>query len=775
MAQREVRLEPLDRHSDEDADDANLLLRDRENSPRAVPYTTASGGRCGCRPPRLRIWALFVVLAVAVMALSIGFLAVPGNYAGVLFTRQTFAAGINATRARENLRVLTSYTHMAGTPGSKQQADVLVSTFRALGISNTRLETFDVLLSTPLNRSVQSYVGGQLAFTASLVEPPLAADPTSSDPGVVPTFNAYSASGVANGTLVYVNFGRKEDFDALVALGVDLSGKVGIARYGKVFRGVKAYLAQQHGMSGLLIYSDPAEEGAVRGAVWPSGPWRPAAGVQRGSVQFLSVQPGDPSTPGYPSTAFAQRLSYGEIKGVYVPSIVVQPLSWADAEPLLRALGNISTSAVPGGDWQGGGNFTYFVGPGPNSVAVTVYQNYTMRTIYNVIAEITGQNAGAQSVVIGAHRDAWVFGATDPTSATAVLIEVANGFANLLRAGWTPRRTIVLCSWDAEEYALIGSTEHTELHAASLFERAVAYLNVDTAVSGRNFSAKASPELVDVLINVTKVVRGVNDNGALLFTDTVYDQWRAQTPALATPPIDYLGSGSDYSGFVQHLGISALDVRFAGPNSGGDAQYHSVYDSFAWMGRFGDPTFERFGTLAKVWGLTGLELADRHIVPLNMTRYNDVLSSAVAALVASAAAKGLNDTFLAPVRSAATEFASAALANSDAINRLLAYERLSVERPDLEYDAVNTNILMSLRALLLADGLPGRPWFRNALFAPGFYLGYGAVVLPGVSEAVQRGDVVAMSVEAARVGAVVRCSATVLRGGDRSCVFRPQV
>eukprot|EP00698_Gefionella_okellyi_P021469 TRINITY_DN6973_c0_g1_i1.p1 TRINITY_DN6973_c0_g1~~TRINITY_DN6973_c0_g1_i1.p1 ORF type:complete len:830 (-),score=136.68 TRINITY_DN6973_c0_g1_i1:1179-3668(-) len=754
-----------------DDEDGIALLRERaETEPVPTPPpVTRPAGSCSARMPRPKAWAILLIIGALLLAIVIGVMAIPHGFVNPLDVKARFFQTTNATSAGEILRYLTSAPHLAGTAEDLAQAHFVRDKFLSYGFNDTALFTYKVLLSTPLARSVQMLA--PTMFNLSLQEPVLPEDPTSGDPRIVPTFNGYAPSGFAQGQLVYVNFGRFEDFAMLTSLGVNVSGCICIARYGRVFRGVKAMLAERNGCAGLLIYSDPQQDGFTQGPVYPNGPWRPAGGVQRGSVQYLSLGPGDPQTPGYPSTDYATRLPLSDIQGKSIPSIPVQPIGYGDAQPLLQELGGaFVTSNDNTSNWQGGLPFVYRLGPGPAVVAINLTMNFTTSPIWNVVGKIAGREDPDQWIVVGAHRDAWTFGATDPSSATALLVELARGLSDLFNQGWRPRRSIVLASWDAEEYSLIGSTEWCEDFARELSMNAVAYINVDTAVASNNFSAAATPPLVDLIINATMRVAEPRTGR----TVSVYDRWitrqRLSEPSLSRPIVDNLGSGSDYTPFFQHLGIPALDFDFDS-GAAADAQYHSAYDSWHWMQTFGDPGFEYFQALAKIWGYVTIRLADDKIIPMNYSAYSDVLTSSLNSLQLSMTnSTGWNSSqILQPLRDVVNGVWNAAAVNIDRdINTIIAWENYGQPLEHKYYREVNDRLQRTERAFLLPEGLPGRSWFKHAIFAPGLYLGYGAVVFPAVVEAVQNNDYNATVAAVSRIIDCVKCAANTLDGEECS-------
>ncbi|MEI6243816.1 MAG: M28 family metallopeptidase, partial [Acidobacteriota bacterium] len=518
--------------------------------------------------------------------------------------------------ARKWLQALTEEPHVAGTPAEKKVAEYVRDRMIEFGLE-VEMVKYDVFLNHP--KKVSLTMVEPTRQELSLVEDNYPQDKDSTMRGEFPAFHGYGASGDANGQLVYVNYGAPGDYDRLKAMGVSVDGRVALVRYGGPFRGLKVKEAQDHGALGIIIFSDPADDGYMKGDVYPDGPMRPASAIQRGSVQFLSIQPGDPSTPGgVPSTANAKRITRDQMTNV--PKIPSLPISYREAEKLLRNLGG---TRVPD-DWQGGLPFAYHVGPGGAAVEMHVEMDEGLKPIYDVIAKIPG--TGDQVVVAGNHRDAWTPGAVDPNSGTAAMLEAGRALGAAVKAGWKPKRTILLCSWDAEEYGLVGSTEWAEDHAAMLSQKAVAYLNVDVAVTGPNFGASGTASLRDLMRDVANMVPEPKQGGTVgaLWEQRSKGAW-AQSATVnldgADKPFDLqlgrLGSGSDYTAFLDFLGVPSTDMGF----SGSYGVYHSVYDNFRWMSLYGDPEFLYHQAAARVMGLLMMRLSSADVVPLRFGGY----------------------------------------------------------------------------------------------------------------------------------------------------------
>jgi N-acetylated-alpha-linked acidic dipeptidase len=633
-----------------------------------------------------------------------------------------FLAVPDAKMAGEDLKTLTAEPHLAASPGDRKTADYVAAKFRAAGLE-TEIVPYRVLLNWPKVVHLEAYdPAGKLLMSGPAREHVDSGDPGQDDPRVVMPFNSSSASGDVTGEVVYANYGRLEDFDELAAQHIDLHGKIVLCRYGSNFRGVKVYIAEQRGAAGVLIYSDPQDDGYYKGDPWPIGPWRPATGVQRGSVQFLFKYPGDPETPGVASTPELPDSARVSPEGNQ-PHIVSIPISYHDAAPILEALKGTS---VPQG-WQGALPFRYHVGPGGVTVHLVSQQDYQRRIIWDVIGKIRGSEYPDDWVVVGNHRDAWVYGAVDPSSGTAAMLEAVHGVGALLREGWRPKRTIVFCSWDAEEEGLIGSTEWVEQHAAEL-NRAVAYFNVDVAVSGADFSASAVPSLKQFIRDLTRDVPSPMEG-------TVFEQWRLHNAseekhrAIGAPSLNRdevrvgdLGSGSDYTPFLQHAGVPSTDIGSDGPYG----VYHSTFDDFAWYTQNADPHFLYLQEMARVLGLEALRMADADVLPLDYVAYAREISGYITAARTKAKDAGLDGLDFTAAESAAARLTEAAQR---------AYELEAVPSGDLV--KLNSALRQTETALLNDAGLPNRPWYRHTIYAPGEYTGYAAVVIPGVNEAIE--------------------------------------
>ena len=641
---------------------------------------------------------------------------------------EKFLAVPNASLAGEELKTLTAAPHIAASPEDHQTAEYVAQKFRAAGLE-TEIVPYRVLLNWPRTVKVEAWDASGKQIMSGPTREHVDGDPFENDPRVVMPFNGSSGSGDVTAEVVYANYGRLEDFKALDAQHIDLHGKIVICRYGSNFRGVKVYLAEQRGAAGVLIYSDPQDDGYYKGDPWPMGPWRPETGVQRGSVQFLFKYPGDPETPGVASTldlpdAVRNPNSSGpDGSQPYIPSI---PLSYHDAAPILQALKGPS---VPQ-SWQGALPFHYHMGPGGEKVHLVSQQDYQRRIIWDVIGKIEGSQEPDAWVVVGNHRDAWVYGAVDPNSGTAAMLEAAHGIGTLLRQGWRPRRTIVFCSWDAEEEGLIGSTEWVEQQGRTL-DHAVAYFNIDVGVSGPDFTASAVPSLKEFVRDIARSVPSP-------LGGSVYRLWHLK-PALDSehrqsnaPPVlgeevhlGDLGSGSDFTPFLQHAGVPATDIESTGPYG----VYHSAFDDFAWFTQNADPHFLYLQQMARVLGLEAIRMADAELLPYDYMAYARAISAYLEAAKHRASDAGLGSLDFVPAQAAAARFSAAA-------QRAYAVQ----SAPSGELARLNLALRQTEAALLSDAGLPNRPWYRHTIFAPGELTGYAAVVLPGVNEAIDAQD-----------------------------------
>jgi N-acetylated-alpha-linked acidic dipeptidase len=635
---------------------------------------------------------------------------------------EVFLSAPAPSAAREHLRQLTLEPHVAGTKEDYATAVYVRDQMRSFGLA-AELKEYQVWLPYPKAPPVVELIAPRRE-SLPVREAVLPDDPTSSNPKITPLFNGYSASGDVTAPLVYANYGLPGDYDELKKAGVDTKGKIVLVRYGNSFRGVKAKVAEDHGAVGCIIYSDPADDGYMQGDVYPRGPWRPEASGQRGSVQFLFDYPGDPLTPGKPAIPGVARLKPEAVTDL--TKIPVQPIAYDVARKLIAPL----KGPVRPRGFQGGLPLAYHIG-GTDDVKVHLKtdMDYQVRTIWDVIARIDGLQEKDRWVVMGNHRDAWVFGAVDPNSGTAAMLEAARGFGQLLKQGWKPRRTIILGSWDAEEYGLIGSTEWAEEYADELQQKAVAYLNLDAAVSGANFGASSVPSLWKLIRDVTRDVKDPKTG------KSIYQQWQdhgreqrsENDPETRSPAaIGALGSGSDYTPFFQHLGIASTDFSF----NGDYGVYHSAYDSFYWMSNFGDPGFVYHVAAAQIFGMLALRLADADALPFDYTDYANQIRDFFAEAVRLAKRRNLDAAFdQQAMNKAVDEFAKTA-------ERLEKNRQAAMtEKDEAKLKRINEALLAGERAFIDSRGLRGRTWYKHQIYAPGVYTGYAAQPLTDFRQA----------------------------------------
>jgi len=666
---------------------------------------------------------------------------------------------------REYMRRLSARPHHLGSPYDKANAEWILAKFKSFGL-DAQIEQFDVLFPTPKERVVE--LVAPTRFVAKLQEPPVPGDPTSSQQAEqLPTYNAYSADGDVTAALVYVNYGVPADYERLERMGVSVKGAIVIARYFGSWRGIKPKVAAEHGAVGCIIYSDPRDDGYSQGDVYPQGPWRPKDGVQRGSVMDMPVHPGDPLTPGVGATRDAKRLAIGDAQTI--TKIPVLPISYGDAQPLLAAL----AGPVAPEPWRGGLGITYHVGPGPAKVHLRVKADWSVKPLYDVIARIPGSTAPDEWVIRGNHHDAWVNGAEDPISGLVPLLEEARAYGQLLKQGWRPRRTIIYAAWDGEEQGLLGSTEWVEAHADELVTKAVAYLNTDT--NGRGYLFMAGSHSLESFIN--DVAREIEDPQTRLsvwkrrqlraIADADSAAARQEARERANLRIGALGSGSDYTPFLQHAGIASLNLGYGGEDDGGI--YHSIYDDFKWYTTFDDTSFVYGRALARTVGTAVMRLAGAEVLPYEFNGLAETVGRYVKEVeklhtdkqddtrernrqidegVFTATADP-RVTFVpppkedvpaslnfAPVDAALAALTRAADRYETAFAKAQANGGAALARP--EAAALNAALLQTERALTSRDGLPRRPWYRHQIYAPGFYTGYGVKTLPGVREAIEQ-------------------------------------
>ena len=686
---------------------------------------------------------------------------------------------------RTNMQRLSARPHHVGSAYDKENAEWILSRFREWGL-DAKIETYDVLFPTPKERVLELIEPTR--FTAKLQEPTVPLDPTSSQHDEqLPSYNAYSIDGDVTAPLVYVNYGIPEDYEMLDRLGVSVKGAIVIARYGNSWRGIKPKVAAEHGAVGCLIYSDPHEDGYFQGPDFPAGPYRPKDGVQRGSVMDMPVYPGDPLTPGVGATKDARRLPLSQ--AVTLTKIPVLPISYADAQPLLAALTGRTAPAA----WRGALPITYRVGPGTARVHLKLSFNWDTKTLYNVVARIPGSSDPDAWIIRGNHHDAWVNGAADPISGTVALLEEARALGTLLKQGWRPKRTIIYCAWDGEEEGLLGSTEWAEDHADELRQKGAVYINSDN--NTRGYLAVQGSHTLEKFVN--SVARDIVDPESNLTVWKRLQFRRIGNPAPNAPPADRneprtrsdlrigaLGSGSDYTAFLDHLGVASMDIRFDG--EGKDGTYHSIYDDFYWYTRFEDSEFLYGRALAQTAGTAVMRLADAELLPYDFGDFTDTIRRYIDEV--EKLARDMRDQtvernrqldeglfaaiddpreklapppreavppFLnfAPLENGFTALQRSAQQYNDALTHAGADGGSALAKARLQ-DA-NAKLIAMERALTLKDGLPNRPWFQHQIYAPGFYTGYGVKTLPAVRETIEQKEWKQADEQIARLGKVL--------------------
>ena len=636
----------------------------------------------------------------------------------------------DSARLKEYMTAMAGEPHVAGRPASRKVAEYALEKFKSWGL-DARIESFEAMMPWPTERLVEMV--GPTRSAMSIKEPALAEDPDSNDADSTPVFNAYSADGDATGEVVYVNYGMPADYDRLKELGVDVKGKIVLARYGGGWRGIKPKVAYEHGAIGCLIYSDPRDDGYFQGDVYPAGAYRPEQGVQRGSVMDMPVHPGDPLTPGWAAEPGGKKLA--RESSATILKIPVLPISYGDALPLLKAL----KGPVAPEEWRGALPLTYHVGPGPAQAHVKLAFEWQNRPLHDVIIRIEGSTFPDEWIIFGNHHDAWVNGADDPISGAVALMETARGLSELLKAGWRPQRTLILALWDGEEWGLLGSTEWAEKHGAELKDKAAVYINTDSSGKGwlqvggshglQQFMTEVAREVMDP--RTGKPVAEESRQRQVMGTPEAGKSQREKDAALWLEP---LGSGSDFTPFLQHLTLSALNVGFGGESNGGI--YHSVYDTVTWYTKYSDGDFSYGRTLAQLTGTLLLRLADAPVLPFQFSDTADTLMRYVVELEKLAAEKKDAKVDLGPVRAAVEALGRA----GQAFERSYAgVDRVpsSALAGRAELRALNKLLLQSERKLGNSDGLPRRDWFKHQIYAPGFYTGYGVKTMPQIREGLE--------------------------------------
>ncbi|HLW55492.1 MAG TPA: M28 family metallopeptidase [Candidatus Angelobacter sp.] len=679
----------------------------------------------------------------------------------------TFRKIPDAKILRDTMQRLSARPHHVGSAYDKQNAEWILAQFKSWGL-DAEIETFDVLFPTPKERVLEMI--GPTRYVAKLLEPPVAGDPTSNQQSEqLPTYNAYSIDGDVTAPLVYVNYGLPHDYEELDRLGVSVKGAIVIARYGNSWRGIKPKVAAEHGAVGCIIYSDPRDDGYFQNDVFPEGPMRNENGVQRGSVMDMPIYPGDPTTPGAGAKGDVKRLALKDIPTL--TKIPTLPISYADAKPLLAAL---KGPMVPEG-MRGGLGIPYHTGPGPARVRLKVTFNWDIKPVYDVIARIPGAESPDQWIVRGNHHDAWVNGAEDPISGQIALLEEARALSELVKQGWKPKRTIIYCAWDGEEPMLLGSTEWAEYHDKELMQHAAIYINTDG--NGRGYLEVEGSHSLEKFVNT--VARDITDpeknisvwkrsQAHRLTTTTIRRREQGQDrKEIRTRPdlrIGPLGSGSDYTAFIDHLGVASLNVGYGGEDEGGI--YHSIYDDFYWFTHFSDTDFVYGRALAQTVGTMVLRFADADVLPYDFSdfadtihKYDDELKTLLKDRQEEISERNRNlddgvytatsdprRPLLAPPREQVPPFINfAPLENAQAVldrsaehyTRAMKAFVVGPGASPQTLRALNDKLLQTERRLTNDQGLPRRPWFKHLIYAPGFYTGYGAKTLPGVREGIE--------------------------------------
>ena len=716
---------------------------------------------------RNSILRFFLVLlsTVSVFAQSMPDKTLSGFSAGNSAKQKSLEARFDASLKKENLRNwmkrLAARPHYVGSPYGKENAEFMLALFKSWGF-DANIEQFDVLFPTPKTRVLEMISPEK--YTAKLEEPDLKEDSTSNQKAEqLPSYNAYSIDGDVTGDVVYVNYGIPADYEELEKRGIDVRGKIALSRYGGSWRGIKPKVAAERGAIACLIYSDPRDDGYFQGDVYPKGAYRNENGVQRGSVADMPVFPGDPTTPGIGSIKGVKRLDRKDAPTL--TKIPVMPISYADALPILRNLGGTIAPA----SWRGALPITYHLG-GVNNLKVhfKLEFNWDIKPIYNVIAKMNGAERPDEWIIRGNHHDAWVNGADDPISGLVALLEEARATGELAKTGWKPKRTIVYAAWDGEEPGLLGSTEWVETHAEMLKNKAAVYINSDS--NGRGFLGIGGSHTLEKFIN--EVGRDIPDPQTKM---TVWERARAQQIVNGSPNarkemmergdsrIYALGSGSDYTPFLQHLGIASLNIGFGGEDGGGS--YHSIYDSFDHFTRFGDPNFDYGVALAKVCGHATLRLANADVLPFEFTNFADTVGGYVREVTALTdtmreetklmnqmlssgiivGAQDPTEKFVAPKAKENVPFLNFAplqnaLAKLQESSKIYQAATKNKQIPPSAQKSLDEILYKTERTLTRDEGLPRRDWFKHQIYAPGFYTGYGVKTLPSVREAIEQRD-----------------------------------
>lgn len=662
---------------------------------------------------------------------------------------QRFQSLVSASSMSDLHAQVTARPHPAGSPGTAALVEHLRTTLEGFGLE-VRTHEYQVLLSQP--RRVELTMTAPTRRRLSLDEPPIPEDPTSSHPELGGGYVSYSASGTASGQIVYVNYGLPPDYEQLKGLGISVKDRIVIARYGRSHRAVKTHTAEQAGARALILYSDPADDGFVKGPAWPEGYWRGERMLQRGNAKYSWFWHGDPLTPGEAATAGATRLDVSTAPTL--PKIPVIPISWGEAQHLLSALRGPEAPER----FRGGLPFTYHVGPGPSAATLTVDMDQKLGPIYNVVASLRGSDTPERGILFGTHHDAWTFGGVDPGTGMTALLEVAKGLGTLAKEGWRPKRTISFAFWDAEELGLVGSTEYAEELKRQLQEQLVMYVNIDMYMKGR-FDPGGVPSLRAFVADVVKGVPTANGS--------VYDGWRqsewdrrpeatrgaaspsgaaASAPDTFVPDLKPLGSGADFVPFQDHLGVPTLAIEFIGANGYGFGTYHTNYDSRAYVERVADPGFEQGVVMARVLGTMALRMSEAVVLPFRFSHYATQLQAAVQAAEGWAREAGVT-LDVSGMRARAEGVAAATAALESAIDRRLAADDL----PATALSSLNDRLARMEQQLADDDGAPESRWYRHVFYGWNIYSLYDGQPFPGLAEALRVRDAARVTGEAGRI------------------------
>ena len=670
----------------------------------------------------------------------------------------TFDKNLSKENIGENIKRLSSKPHAVGSPGSKENAEYILALYKKWGW-DAKIETFHVLFPTPKTRLLE--MTSPTSYKALLKEPALKEDATSGQQDQLPTYNAWSADGDVTAELVFVNYGLPQDYEVLDKMGIDVKGKIVIAKYGHSWRGIKPKVAQEHGAIGCIIYSDPMDDGYFAGDVYPKGAYRNEHGVQRGSIMDMVIYPGDPLTPGIGAMEDAKRLD--RLKAPNLLKIPVLPISYHDATPLLESI----DGPVAPNDWHGGLPFAYHIGPGKTKVHLNVAFNWDIVPCYDVIAKIQGSKFPDEWVIRGNHHDAWVNGANDPISGQAALLEEAKSIGNMLSSGWKPDRTLIYCAWDGEEPGLLGSTEWVEKHEKELQQKAVVYINSDG--NGRGFlSVEGSHALEPLMDEIAKEVIDPQTNVSVFERKKANEAISSKSTETKKKildeknlKLDAMGSGSDYSAFIQHSGVPALNIGYGGEDEGGE--YHSIYDSYDLYAKFKDPGFQYGVVLAETAGHAVLRMANADVLPFDFTHlYNTIDNYSKDLISLLQKTKETTDIENQIIKSGGYtigEDPTKKLINpvvksevpyldfSPLQNALEALKKSTDSLKSIYENKIKTNsssasfnqsLYRAEQQLLSETGLPRRAWYKHTLYAPGFYTGYGVKTMPGIREAIEQ-------------------------------------